>query len=205
MHQLVCGRGHLTFQQFFGRFGHFLLGSLPFGEVQNGATFVHVALNQPRCWRNARVGGPLGLVAVAVEARLLSQGPGRRRIPTAARSSEAGCCGRDRKHQLNRQEGADQASTNPEQPLPVEDIHRHLHGVPRRLPTATALKDVTQQRESMGASQNRRTLSTARQSGRGPLHSGDGRSAEGREATGRRRSRVGVGGHRVRRNQENDC
>ena len=37
-----------------------------------------------------------------------------------------------------------------------------------------------------------------------PSTLGDGRPAEGREATGRRRSRVGVGGHRVWRNQEND-
>jgi hypothetical protein len=52
VHQHVRRRRHLTFQQFFGRFGRLLLGSLPFKEVQHGAAFVHVALNQPRCWRS---------------------------------------------------------------------------------------------------------------------------------------------------------
>ena len=33
------------------------------------------------------------------------------------------------RHQLNRQEGPEQANTNPEQPPPVENVHRHLHGM----------------------------------------------------------------------------
>ena len=129
MHQQVGRRRHLTFQQFFGRFGRLLLRSLPFGEVQNGATFVHVALNEPRCWRDARVGGPLCLVAVAVEARLLGQGPGRRGIPRRLAPQGRVAVVATVRHQLNRQEGAEQAKTNPGQPPPVEDVHRHLHGM----------------------------------------------------------------------------
>ena len=56
--------------------------------------------------------------------------PGSSANPRTARSSQAGCCGRDLRHELNRQEGAEAGQLySQEQPPPVEDLHRHLHGM----------------------------------------------------------------------------
>lgn len=97
-----------------------LLGSPPFGEVQDGATLVHVALNPAtmvaRCSRRrATLSRCCGRRSTPASPR-----PRSSANPTAARSSGAGCCGRDRTAPAESPGGV------PSRPTPTRNNHRRL-------------------------------------------------------------------------------
>ena len=92
---------------------------------QNGATFVHVVLNQPRCRRGFLVSRPLCLVAVAVEAGPLSHRP-------VAGESHAGSLLTggllwSRRTARAESPGVFRAGQHPPRPtMPVKAVHKHL-------------------------------------------------------------------------------
>ena len=92
------------------------LGAIPFGEIEMRAAAVHVALDQPGDWRDVRIPGPRGLIAMAVKTGAAEQFPGFRRIPRGFfRRGRIGV-GVAERDELN-QEGYDQH--------PFEDFDQH--------------------------------------------------------------------------------
>lgn len=93
---------HLALFDFLRRLARFALNAIPFRKIQLLASIDHVAVQQPRDWRNVGIPGPLGLIAVAVEARARGEFARLRAVPFRFLNDWGICMRAPVWHELNR-------------------------------------------------------------------------------------------------------
>jgi hypothetical protein len=108
MERQVDRQRHLALPQFLGRFVGILLWAVPLRDVEVLAPFLNVAVDQPGDRRDARIPGPLRLVAVTVGAGAEEKLAGVWRIPFRLRDDRRVGVVPAVGYQLDREENATQ-------------------------------------------------------------------------------------------------